>query len=112
MINLSLRYYVKSKFEDSRRPKSAILTHVDAYNFDFSWIFPLFEDWKKKLIKVWAVNMAKTTLKFLQQELSTGGLRVPCEGEQDTSTTTTTTLIAATAAATTITIATTTSRYY
>ena len=35
MIFTSLRFYVKLVFGDSRRAKSAILTHLQALKFDF-----------------------------------------------------------------------------
>ena len=34
MIFLSLRFYVKSIFKESKSAKSAILTHLEALNFD------------------------------------------------------------------------------
>ena len=59
MIFLSLRFYVISIFEDPRSTKCAILTHVEALNFDFHALLGLKFT---KLAKFSAKKMVKTAV--------------------------------------------------
>ena len=52
MIFLSLRFYVKSIFRGFRSAKSAILTRLEAPNFDFYAFLHILKDYINQMNKI------------------------------------------------------------